>query len=236
MKKTALILIIIVLMIMTAGFLQWGFDSTPLGEAGEMKEDFPAAASLLEFLGGIRQYIAYTLYIKTDNLHHAYYGSFDKEAELVPYFMLIALLDPHYVHAYFEGSAIIYAQGLREQAIEFNLQGIRANPESADLYVSLADLYLQEKRYEDARDAFEEAMKYEPKIVNRNLILSGISAAYHATGDDVMARKILMEQAIYNQMSIYDQDIDDELRAQLVYMVNTELNSAIPEGSGGGTE
>ncbi len=122
-------------------------DSTPAGTGEDEAGAFPAASSLLDLLGGARQYLAFTFYIKTDKLHHTYYGAMAEEAELVPYFKLVTLMDPNYVSAYYVGAGIMDALGKREEAIAFTLQGIEANPESADLYYSLGDFYLEEKRY-----------------------------------------------------------------------------------------
>jgi len=227
-KKTLLVVIAIALL--AAALLQWGLDRTPAGTDKADIEDFPSASSLLDLLGGARQYMAYVLYIKTDNLHHAYYGAAADEGELVPYFLLIALLDPNYISAYYVGAGTIEAQGKREEAIEFNLRGIRANPESADLYYSLGDLYLLEERYEDARDAFLQASRYEPEIVTRNLILTALAASYNKLGDEEAERRILMEKVIASEMQLLEEDLDYEQQKMLVERINETMNAAVDSG------
>jgi tetratricopeptide (TPR) repeat protein len=221
------VLFVLVIMLLAAALLQWGLDSTPAGTDVAQTEKFPAASSLLDLLGGARQYVAFIFYIKADEVHHAYYGSFTQEAELVPYFELIALLDPNYISAYYVGVGIMDTLGKKEEAIAFNRQGIAANPESADLHYSLGDLYLEEKRFAEAREEFEEALKYEPEIVSRNTLLAAASASCSAMGDREAQLGYLMEKAIYNQVRLYDDKYTYEQGEVIVELINSTLNSAM---------
>lgn len=225
MKKTVLVLVIILLL--AAAILQWGLDQTPAGTSEAEIESFPSASSLLDLLGGARQYVAYVLYIKTDTLHHTYYGSALEEGELVPYFMLITLLNPSYISAYYVGAGTIDAQGKRAEAIDFTLQGLRANPESADLYYSLGDLYLEEKRYEDAREAFETSLQYEPEIINRNMLISALAATYSALGDKGGQMRMLMERVITSRIRLLTEDLSYEQQKILVTRINNTINDVV---------
>ena len=209
-----------------AALLQWGLDRTPAGSSVEERELFPSASSVLDLLGGARQYLAYNMYIKTDTLHHTYYGSFVGEAELVPYLILVTYLDSHYVSAYFVGAGIMDALGRHEEAKEFTLRGIRANPESADLYYSLGDLYLQEKDYEEARRAFEKAMEHEPEIIDKNLLMISVESVYHALGDYGAQRRTIMNRALYNLMRLYDPEVFEDQKNDLIRKINDMLNTA----------
>ncbi|MDD3717842.1 MAG: hypothetical protein PHP28_04170 [Actinomycetota bacterium] len=236
--KKALLLSLAVLLLAGAVLLQWGLDRTPAGTGSADTENFPAAYSLLDLFGGARQYLAFTYYIKTDKLHHTYYGSFAQEAELVPYFKLIALLDPHYVSAYYVGAGIMEVLGKIDEAIAFTLQGIEANPEAGGLYYSLGDLYLLEKRYAQAREAFEQAKQYDSEIVSRNTLLTAIAATCSALGDKEGQRRALMEKALYNQIRLFDKDNTLEESKKILGLVNSALNSAMSievedEGEGG---
>lgn len=228
MNKAWLVLIIVLLI--AAALFQYGFDSSPAGAGEESQENLPAMRRLLDFLGGVRQYLAYNLYIKNDKLHHLYFGGLQAEAELVPYFILITWLDPHYVDAYFIGSDIIYQQGRTEEAIDFIKQGIAANPESADLYAGLADFYLEENRYEEARREFENALKYEPQIYTRNFLLRGLAASYHALGDDQAARQLLTEIVISEDVRRYTEELDYDQVKNIVVRINNLMNEIFPAG------
>jgi tetratricopeptide (TPR) repeat protein len=204
MKKAGLALIVVLLL--SASLLQWGMDRTPAGSTDTSRGIRPTAASLLDFMGGIRQYLAYTLFIKADKLYHTYSASGDlNKANLVPYFILITMLDPNYVDAYYIGSGLMTDLGREDAAIDFTLRGIQANPGSADLYYSLADLYLVAKRFEDARDAFIKALQYKPEIVSRFMIMRGLAGSYQALGDMEKSRMLLTDIAIYNEILKYDQ-------------------------------
>jgi tetratricopeptide (TPR) repeat protein len=220
--KKALLLSLIILLL-AAALLQWGVDSTPAGTSGDERV-FPATSSLLDLLGGARQYLAFTFFIKTDKLHHTYYGSADQEAELVPYFKLVALMDPNYVSAYYVGVDIMGALGKREEAIDFTLQGLEANPESADLYYSLGDLYLQEKRFEDAKAAFEEALKYEPELVSRSMMLTALAASCSAVGDTEGQIQALMDKVIYNQVRLFNEETGYAEGKRILTSINATLD------------
>lgn len=209
-----------------AALLQWGLDRTPAGSSVEERKLFPSASSVLDLLGGARQYLAYNMYIKTDTLHHAYYGSFVQEAELVPYLILVVYLDPHYVSAYFVGAGIMDTLGRHEEAKEFTLRGIGANPESADLYYSLGDLYLQEKEYEEARRAFEQAMEYEPEMVSRNMLMLALESTYHALGDYGAQRRLILQRAQYSLVSLYRLGLDPVSMVDSIKRINDMLNTA----------
>lgn len=224
--KRALLLSLAVLLL-AAALLQWGLDRTPAGTGSADGENFPAASSLLDLFGGARQYLAFTYYIKTDKLHHTYYGGFAEEAELVPYFKLVALLDPNYVSAYYVGAGIMEVLGKIDEAIAFTLQGIEANPEAGDLYYSLGDFYLLEKRYAEARDAFEEALKYGSELVSRNAMLTALAATCSALGDKQGQRRALMDKALYNQMRLFNRDNTYEDGKEILKLINITLNSAM---------
>jgi tetratricopeptide (TPR) repeat protein len=221
-------IVVIVVLLIAAALFQYGFDATPAGAGEEAEENLPAMRRLMDFLGGVRQYLAYSLYIKNDKLHHLYFGGLQAEAELVPYFILITWLDPHYVDAYFIGSDIIYQQGGTEEAFDFIKQGIAANPESADLHAGLADFYLEEERYEEARQEFEKALRYEPQIYTRNFLLRGLAASYHALGDDQTARRLLTEIAISDDVQRYTEDLDYDQVKAIVTRINNTMKEIFP--------
>lgn len=229
MKKAGITLVVALLLL--AAMLQWGVDRTPAGSAGGGGDGFPSAAGVLDSLGGIRQYVAYVFYIKTDKLHHTYYGSIKGEDELIPYFVLITLLDSHYTDAYYVGAGLMQGQGRNDEAIEFTLRGIEANPDSADLYSSLADLYLPEKRYEEARDAFANAFQREPDTVSRLMIMRGLVASYRAMGEGEKARRALMDLGIYYEMLKYGKYLSQEDAGKIVAVINQSYNEAANAGA-----
>ena len=228
MRKAAVVLLVVLLL--AAVLLQWGLDRTPAGTDPGDDAALPQVGSLLDLLGGARQYLAYTFYIKTDEIHHAYYGNLEEEAELIPYFILIAELDPYYVSAYHVGSGIIDRQGKTQEAIDFIRQGLAANPDSADLHFDLGVIQLREKQYEEARESLEKALECEPDTVSRRVMSIALAACYRALGDEESRRHVLMRQAISDQIRLNVDELSYEEYRDLVGLINETINMAMQEG------
>lgn len=224
MKKAAIILIVVLLL--AAGFLEWGIDRRSMASGNENNGNFSNAAKILNFLGGARQYLAYSLFVKTDKLDHEYYGSTEREKDLVPYFILISMLDPNYVSAYYIGASLMYDLGQKDEAIDFNLKGIASNPNSGDLAFSLGILYLQETRYYEAIDAFERAQKLESTIAPAITITQGLVACYKATGQDDKALESRINMGVGLNVSINEADSEESWK-QGIYTVNMWWSSVL---------
>lgn len=214
-----------VALLILAAALQAGLDRTPAG-SGERAGNFPSAASLARFMGGIRQYFAYTFFIKTDKLYHVY----GNDAELIPYFRIITYLDPHYVDAYYILPGLLYNAGRREEAVEVCLEGIRANPESGDLYFCLGDLMLQEERYPRALEAFEKAFVLESHIVSRFTLSRGLLALYDKIGREEEARKVLTRVIGEYRIKLVAGGPDAEEYKKTVSKINADCDRLLPDG------
>ncbi len=134
--------------------------------------------------------------------------------------------------AYYIASDLIDEAGRSQQALDLNLQGIRANPDSADLYVSAADLYLREKRYEEAKEAFERAMSLKAKFVTGYTILKDLAVMYGALGETEMSRRLYLQAVIHNMVRLAERGLDDEEVPLLVGLVNEDCDIVLPEGHG----
>lgn len=222
MRKKAFILLAALLVV--AMIFQVALDRTPAGTKGS--GGFPSAASLARFLGGIRQYLAFVYFIKADKLHHTY----GNDQELIAYYLLTSYLDPHYVDAYYVACGLIYEAGRHQEAVELNLRGIAANPDAADLYASLADLYMMEKRYEEAREAFEKAIKLREKFVGKYTLLKDLAVIYGRLGDVENSRRSYLEAAIHNKVRLLSQGLSGDKVALLVRMTNEDCDLVLPEG------
>ncbi|MGQ9703577.1 MAG: tetratricopeptide repeat protein [Actinomycetota bacterium] len=214
-----------VALLILAMALQTGLDRTPTG-SGERAGNFPSAASLARFMGGIREYFAYTFFIKTDKLYHVY----DNDAELIPYFRIITYLDPHYVDAYYILPGLLHDVGRKEEAIELCREGIRANPESGDLYFGLGDLMLKEGRYTEALEAFEQAHALKLRITGRYMVTRGLEVLYKKLGREEDARRITSEAIITNRVRLVDEDLEVEDLVQLVSRINRDCDLIVPGG------
>lgn len=221
LKRTAIL--VAVASLLAAALLQAGLDRTPAGTAGQ-KGDFPSAQNLVRFLGGIRQYLAYTFFIKTDKLYHLY----GYTGELVPYFLLITYLDPHYVDAYHVASDLVFSAGKKEEAYRLVERGIALNPDSADLFFDLADMHLQEKRFREAKESYEKALALEPRLVSRFMILRGLEVVNRRLGLEEDTVRFMAEEMVSNRMRLYSA-APEEVPA-LVERINEYAGYLLPEG------
>lgn len=218
-------ILIMTLLLLLAILCQVFLDRTPAG-SGERAGNFPSAASLARFLGGIRQYFAYTFFIKTDKLYHLY----GTGPELIPYFIIITYLDPHYVDAYYLACGLIYDAGRRQEALELNLRGIEANPRSADLYFSLGIWYLDEGRFREAGEAFETALRLTPKVSSRHTTVRGLVAAYQRLGEPEKGRRQVLDMIARQDVLLLEEGLPPEERRDLVRRINGYSDELLPQG------
>ncbi len=189
-----------------------------------------ARVDFLDFLGGVRDFITYSMWVRGDRIHHGYYGSITREAELIPYYHVITLMDPHNIDAYYVAAETIYASGQPEEAVLFTKRGIEDNPSSGDLRGSLADLYIREGRYEEAREEYRAALGLDLRLVDEDFVLEGIIATSKALGDmegTAEARRRLLGNCL---MRLADPSVDGALRAWYVRRANETAEELEPEG------
>ncbi len=177
------------ILILLAGviLLQVALDKTAAGTPANIEQSgWSPERSLLNFLGGIRQFIAYELFNKTDDLSDTYYHILNAP-ELVPYFRIITWLDPHFTRAYYIGAGILSEQGKQDEAIAFTEEGLRNNPDSADLHYNLGALLFLVGRYDEAIPNLLQALTEEPDQSQPLLTVSTLELAYEKDGQPQQA-------------------------------------------------
>jgi Tfp pilus assembly protein PilF len=70
-------------------------------------------------------------------------------------------------------------------AEKWYLEAVKADPKNPRIYARLGSIYLEQKNFSDARDAFEEATKLDDTIASRFFNLSYI---YNSIGDINLAQ------------------------------------------------
>ncbi len=126
-----------------AVLLQYSIDNAA-GSKTQQERSSPSQAgrSLLDLLGGVRESIAAYFWIKTDAIHHEYYGGdITKEQALYPYYWMITRLDPHFTMAYFYASYMLCRFGEVKPGFDLALEGVRYNPDSPLMQYNLAEIY-----------------------------------------------------------------------------------------------
>lgn len=224
-RKARTAAVLVSLLLSVAILFQVAVDRTPAG-SGERAGNFPSAASLARFLGGIRQYLAYTFFIKTDKLHHVYGDT----PELIPYFLIITYLDPQYIDAYYVACGLIFDAGKPDEALKLNMRGIEINPNSADLYFSLADIYIRKNQYQEALNALEEASRLKSELSTRDLIVEGLSIVYKKLGEEEKSRKVYSQSILANRIRLLNTDLDPNVRISVVERVNEYCDRLMAEG------
>lgn len=107
---------------------------------------------LLDLLGELRTFMARSLFMRADLYHHVMESqgiSWRQEQDILPLFRMIALLDPHLVEAYDTAAYdLVLNFGRPREGLEFLREGLRQNPDSAQLHGTLAFLLFQTGDYE----------------------------------------------------------------------------------------
>jgi tetratricopeptide (TPR) repeat protein len=225
LRRKALICVILAAVVLAGCFTQAYLERSPLGSGGEGGQDTAASqVNYLDFLGGVRQFVAYVLWIRTESIHHAYYGDLGAEAELIPYYYVISWLDPHYIDSYYTAGLTIFFTGGEQEAVDFTRQGIAANPDSGDLYASLGDLYLRQNEYELARDAYRQALGRQLELVDKMFVLNGVASASIAMGDltgAIAAKTVMLDDY---RFILERRDLDLAAREYVVGKINGLAN------------
>ena len=220
MRKTALLCALIVALILAGSLTQAALQHSSPGSEGGERDAALSQVDFLEFLGGAREFMSYIIWARIDAIHHGYYGDLNLEGELVPYYFIISWLDPHFTDAYYVGGFIIFEQGQEERAIDYNRQGIAANPDAGDLYVSLGDLYMRQGQYQLARETFQEALGKEFKLLDESYVMYSIASASQAMGDLEGAVSAKLRLLDTYRMALVRPDLAPEVRDYLVREVN----------------
>ena len=152
-----------------------------------------AARSLWRFLGGVRSIAAAYLWIKIDEIHHAYYGDIHREQELIPLYRLVTWLDPQWEDAYFVGSYLLYIYKRPKESLAFAEEGVKMNPRSAKLYYSLGQIQFLQKKYEDAEKSLTKAVECSKNPTERAACLLLLTQVYRKMGDHEKAQKVWEE-------------------------------------------
>lgn len=89
--------------------------------------------------------------------------------ELVPWFRVLTMSNPHHTRGYVTGTWWLMAQedkhpGATEEALGFIDEGIRNNPEQFDLHLMRGRVLMKLERWVEACDAFREAARLAMKV------------------------------------------------------------------------
>jgi hypothetical protein len=149
------------------------------------------------YLGGIRIFLAGTLYSRLDPQFHQYgSGSYKDRLDLLPAIRLIQMLNPQMEMPYYYASFVLYLRGRMPDALVLAKEGIANNPQSGYLranYVQL--LMMQDKQknlplmLQQTKMALGESTQYSS--VDDEFEAYGIfRTVYDLAGDKAMAKSV----------------------------------------------
>lgn len=145
MKRILVVLVFLGLVLGGGGLSKWHEALVP--RAGPLT----VTDVMLDVLGEIRTFIAQQLWFEADIWHHAMeeHGiAWTQEADLLPLYRMITLLDPRLVDAYDVASyQLVMNFNRAPEGIKFLDEGLAHNPQSYTLHYSKAFLTYQLKRY-----------------------------------------------------------------------------------------
>lgn len=141
------------------------------------QKDATAMNVLLDALGEIRTFLAQSIWFQIDIYHHQMEKEgipWTEERDLMSMYRMVTTLDPRFVEAYDVGSyQLVENFHHPEEGLAFLDEGIRNNPNSAQLRFNRAFLLYSLKRYKEAATEAREAMAlYAPNPADV-LALSG---------------------------------------------------------------
>lgn len=141
-KRFGVIAVVAVLLAALVGgvLLQYSLDNSAVAHSNNSVS--AGGHSLLDVFGGVRQTLAAFMWNKGHTVFHQYLGE-DPKQDIVmyPYYWLITKLDPHFEEAYFYASYMLCHFGLVKEGYALALEGVRNNPDSAELQRNLAEIY-----------------------------------------------------------------------------------------------
>lgn len=139
---------------------------------------------VLDLLGELRTFMARSIFIRADLYHHVMENqgiSWTQERDILPIYRVATLLDPSLVDAYDTAAYdLVINFGREKEGLAFLQEGIRRNPDSAQLYLSLAFLLSHVKRYEEAVPAAGRAMQLAQDRID---LLNAIRLLTHAQAE-----------------------------------------------------
>ena len=164
-KRIIILLIFIIIIIVSAlrldGYAKKSFD--------EKYANLAYSSALLDIVGELRYTAAAILWVKIDIYHHEHEfrgKEIMRNAEILPLFRMVTLLDPHFIQAYDTGAFNLVVDLKKvDEGLAFLREGIRNNPDSFELNWEYGFLMYYEKKYEEALPYLLKAYENRDKTV-----------------------------------------------------------------------
>ena len=130
------------------------------------------AAEAEEKVAESRDFLVDLLWLGTDEYFHD--GEWD---ECIRIARQVIEIDPHFVDAYTGPAYLLWSSDRDEEAIEFFLAGIEANPERFEIYHEFGMYYWLHQRYEEAIVQFRKAVEREAPRAMQHMLPNALERA-----------------------------------------------------------
>lgn len=145
-------------------------NATKMSQSGEVEGDHENITMMIPekqndyrgYVGDLHRIVAPWSAPDTAHKHEA-------GEEMLPWYRLATLSDPHYIRAYVIGAWWLMKQKdgerpMREEALEFIDEGIRNNPDRFQLYLMRARILMAQERWQAALDPLTEAVEIASRV------------------------------------------------------------------------
>jgi len=130
------------------------------------------AAEAEKRVASTRDLLTDTLWLGTDPYWHS--GRWD---ECVRICKQIIEVDPHFVEAYTAAAWMLWSQEKDAEAIALFNAGIKANPESWEVYHDFGTFYMARHKYDQAAEAFRRATARGAPRVHQHMLPNALERA-----------------------------------------------------------
>ena len=114
-----------------------------------------------EYLGGVRKFVAATLWNRLEPQFHQYGDGrpIDQRLEFLPTMRLVQTLDPQFEQAYYNAAFLLARLGKYDQALGIAREGIANNPDSGLLLANYAQILMMQDPEKNLPEMVKQAEK-----------------------------------------------------------------------------
>lgn len=128
-----------------------------------------------------------------------------QEKEVLPWFYTEVMFNPHDIRGYVLGGYWLERMGRYEESLKFLKEGEKNNPDSAQIYTSIAKLYYRNNRYDDAISCLEQSRVLWLKTMPPNLITNQYMESDRLETFDLLGDLYEKQKQYEKALKVYDQ-------------------------------
>lgn len=152
----AVALVLVVFLLGAQALAAYSAPPEPVAPTGAMLGD-----TGFEYLGGVRKFVAATLWNRLEPQFHQYGDGrpIDQRLEFLPTMRLVQTLDPQFEQAYYNAAFLLARLGKYDQALGIAREGIANNPDSGLLLANYAQILMMQDPEKNLPEMVKQAEK-----------------------------------------------------------------------------